>query len=224
MGQVLTNVELMGVREGKSGQGQYGEWTMYTFTVRIAGWEQEKITYFKSGNKPAPTDGMMVASLEVEEDYYQGNFSGYKAKSMQINQGTPSNQPPRTVPPSVNPQGNVTTMGVAGTGNPPPPKETPKLRDDSITMWTSYAKDIMVALINKDMLDDNIQANVKRLMGIATSCGASALRDATALLSGEPMNGFEKDVRKAAGEEAPKEPARDLSEPLFDEHGQPIPF
>ncbi|MFC1567343.1 hypothetical protein ACFL3R_00715 [Thermodesulfobacteriota bacterium] len=223
--QTLTNVELRDVVQSKQGQGQHGAWTLYKFGVRLQGWENETITYFKSGNKPTPQDGMMIASMDIEEDYYQGQFRGYKTSALMV---AGSGASPKPFQPKPKPRGLSEAP-------------TPRKQDAGpITMWTSYAKDIIVALINAGMLDDNIKVNVQRLMGVATSCGGNALRDATALLD-PSMSDFEKVTRQAAGSDAPRPtpPISDGSMPddpfeetmipdsieeILDGDGNPVPF
>ena len=120
----LVDVTISKVYEGKSGESQYGKWTAYNFYVDG---DDRKFSYFKTEKSPLlPATGMSLKMLRFETKEKDG-YTNHNVKEMFLNKtGTTAQKPS------------------VATGSTISPK-----RDSSITMFVSYSKDLMVALIGQ---------------------------------------------------------------------------
>ena len=127
-----TDIEITKVYEGTSGEGEFGPWTAYNFYVKG---DDRKFSWFKSDSKPImPVPGMLVKLMEyfIAETYsekHNKTFTNYNVSRI-ILHGDAHKQAETFEPPH-----KPVSM---------PTKSTPK-RDNSLTMYISYAKDIVVA-------------------------------------------------------------------------------
>jgi len=124
----LTNVIVNKVYKGASGEGQYGPWQAYNFYVKG---DDRKFSCFDS--KLVPVEGMAIAALEFEEKQSQGKdekwYTNNNVKTVML----PDTQAPQTTPQTA-PEATGSTISHTK-------------RDSSLTMYISYAKDIVVAKI-----------------------------------------------------------------------------
>jgi len=118
----LIDVTISKVYEGKSGENKYGKWTAYNFYVDG---DDRKFSYFKTEKSPLlPTTGMYLKMLRFETVEKDG-YTNHNVKELFLHKAEkPTQKPPDA------------------TGSTFSPK-----RDSSITMFVSYAKDLMVGLM-----------------------------------------------------------------------------
>ena len=125
----LTNVIVNKVYEGASGEGQYGPWQAYNFYVKG---DDRKFSCFDS--KLIPKEGMAIAALEFEEKQSQGKDEKWYTNNNVKTVILPDEAQPQTTPQTAL-EPRDTTISVSSK------------RDTSLTMYISYAKDIVVAKI-----------------------------------------------------------------------------
>ena len=126
----LTNVIVNKVYKGASGEGQYGPWQAYNFYVKG---DDRKFSCFDS--KLVPVEGMAIAALEFEEKQSQG-----KDEKWYTNNNVKTVMFPDEAQ-QVNNNANQTAPEAQGS------TISSTKRDSSLTMYISYAKDIVVAKI-----------------------------------------------------------------------------
>ena len=144
MSEILTNVAISKVYPGKSGENDYGKWWAYNFYVKD---HDEKFSYFKKEDGVEPVQGMEIQLLEYEIGQ-RGEYTNYDVKRFTL-QTTPQATPQTA---------------------PEPLQSTQKgKRDSSITMFISYAKDLMVSLMPSHAGYN--QMDLEDLGKIATSVG-----------------------------------------------------
>ena len=125
--QTLTNVEVGKVFKGKSGEGQYGPWQIHDVYLRD---DKRKLTYFEKDGL-IPEAGMIIQVLKFEV-VQKGEYTNYTVKELTPDPNWYSGKEPE-IPHQKPPSVAGSTQGVK--------------RDSSVTMYVSYAKDLMVALL-----------------------------------------------------------------------------
>jgi len=159
MADILTNVEISKVYEGKSGESEYGPWTAYNFYVK--GYDH-KFGYFQKDGGLAPAKGMKILMLEYEIKQ-RGEYTNYDVKRIELLKdiSTDTLNPPQTAP---GPHGKTQ-------------------RDSNVTMFISYAKDLMVALLPYHAGYN--QMELEDLANIVTQTGMN-MQDKTSSSKPEP--------------------------------------
>jgi len=124
MAEILTNIEISKVYKGKSGESEYGPWQAYNFYVK--GYDH-KFGYFQKKGGIVPVQGMKILVLEYEINQ-RGEYTNYDVKRIELLKDTSQlgQKPPQA---ASEPRGSTQ-------------------RDSSLTMYISYAKDLMVALMS----------------------------------------------------------------------------
>ena len=135
----LTNVIVNKVYKGASGEGQYGPWQAYNFYVKG---DDRKFSCFDS--KLAPVEGMAIVALEYEEEQSQSKKDGKWY--------TNNNVKTVMLPDTQEAVSDVQIQQLNKNANQTAPEPqgstiSPTKRDSSLTMYISYAKDIVVAKI-----------------------------------------------------------------------------
>jgi hypothetical protein len=129
MGQLMGAV-ITAVSKKKTGDGNYGPWTLYNFqTDQSDDW----YSYFQSGDKPVPLVGMKIAFAEYTEEQ-NGRYTNLVIDKLAVAE--------ERVPP---PQAKSNTQQRTRGQQPSPPGS---YKDQSILI--SYAKDLLVAKIASD--------------------------------------------------------------------------
>ena len=121
----LTNLKIRKVFKGKSGEGEYGPWQAWN--MYFDGNEEHKDTkfgYFSGGNKPAPREGMVVDLIEFETK----EKGGYENRVIT-----------KLLPAEIQPDPETSTTGNS--------RNSPNGGQTRMSMYVSYAKDILVAKI-----------------------------------------------------------------------------
>ena len=156
MAEYITNCKIKKVYTGKTGTSEYGDWKQWNFYIE--GHQGKKFSYFSSGEKPIPIEGRMLKILEYEikqsdcGQYTNHNVSQlvYYPRSNMVFGGM-SDEPPHPGLEAGPPYPADTPQG--------PEKHLPPKKneyDSTITMYISYAKDIMCAIIERDGLPESL--------------------------------------------------------------------
>jgi hypothetical protein len=80
--EILTDVKITKVYEGKSGEGKFGTWQIYNFYIKD---RKEKFSCFGS-DAFTPEEGMNLKLLKYEIEP-NGEYTNYKVKEAIINEG-----------------------------------------------------------------------------------------------------------------------------------------
>ena len=129
----LAQVTIDKVYKSKPIQGQHGEYHIYNFTVEG---DNRKFSCIPNQKISTPIEGAEIPYMEFSHSTNTGSdgkvYDNYRVAEMKVmGGGTPNPQPnPKPAPPR------------PGNG-----------RDSSLTMYISYAKDIIVALINQGRVE-----------------------------------------------------------------------
>lgn len=103
MTERLLKGEIKYAKEKNRGEGQYGEWVLYNFTIVDKDWDGIFFDYFQSGNKPVPVVGMEydVLEYEIKENTTdKGTFTNYSVTKLLLPEGAASK--PKPVPQNLN--------------------------------------------------------------------------------------------------------------------------
>lgn len=122
--EVLTNIEISKVYEGPSGTSQHGPWQIYNFYVKD---HKEKFSVFgKDDLIPVPDLKLKLLKYEIKHSEKDGkSYTNYNVKEIILEEGEasqPAQKQPQTTQKSLQ-------------------------RDNTLTMYVSYAKDILVQLL-----------------------------------------------------------------------------
>lgn len=121
-----TDVEITKVYEGKSGEGEYGPWTAYNFYVKD---DERKFSWFKSDSKPImPVKGMQIKLMEYVVKQ-SGEYTNYNVSRIILHGDAHK---------------KAETRELVDNKKFVPQKSS---RNSSLTMYISYAKDLLVALM-----------------------------------------------------------------------------
>ena len=120
------------VFKGKAGEGQYGAWQLYECYTDALGWEKTKLSFFETIGKIAiiPKQGMAAIVVELKE-VQKGGYTNYTITK--IVPVEPKATPQPKLPPTQQ------------------PKEQRNNYEEKPSFYISYAKDIAIVLIEKDL-------------------------------------------------------------------------
>ena len=122
----------------KDGEGQYGKWRMWSFYLEGS---DKKFTYFTSGNKPEPFEGMKIGYLKYTEKQ-DGKYTNYTVDELKV-----SEEPvQKSEPPSHVPESQQRT-----------PTQPPKVDWDEIAFKKckfGFLKEAFVPFIKGEILDN----------------------------------------------------------------------
>ena len=186
--ETLTNVEVGKVFKGKSGEGQYGPWQIWDVYLRD---DKRKLSYFEKDGF-IPEVGAMIQVLKFEVVTKQGNdgktYTNYNVKELTPDPNWYSGKEPETPP---------QTRSVA-TGSTISPK-----RDSSITMFVSYAKDLMVAFIGQGRY---LEMDLEDVGGIVAQVGIMMYDKVNSPVRDEPAKEAHEQADYTPELEYPDEP------------------
>ena len=185
--ETLTNVEVGKVFKGKSGEGQYGPWQIHDVYLRD---DKRKFSYFEKDGL-IPEVGMIIQVLKFEV-VQKGEYTNYTVKELTPDPNWYSGKEPE-IPHQKPPSATGSTQGVK--------------RDSSITMFASYSKDLMVALINNGLYLEMDLEDIARIVA------------QTGVIMYDKVNGTEH-VEPAMIKPEPTEPI-DPDEPPFPDEPPP---
>lgn len=134
---VLTNTNFTKVfKTDKTGDGRDGEWILYDCYVDAPGWERTKLAFFETVGKSTviPEKGMAAQVVEYKQTV-KGKFTNYTITKIVPVEGTTTPQP------KARPKEEHT---------PQPARSNGRI-EEKPSFYISYAKDIAVALIEKEM-------------------------------------------------------------------------
>jgi len=155
MEEYLANKTITKAYRGKTGEGQYGPWVAWNFTIEG---DDRKFSYFSGGKKPEPFDGAFIMMAKYET-VTKGQYTNYNVKELAL--GQPENNEPGQAPPAgpgwygEKPKDDYEPPGKPNKEEShkqgafvPQPKPHPR-NDEKISFFISYAKDLKVSLIEK---------------------------------------------------------------------------
>lgn len=126
--EILTNCEISKVYEGPSGSGQYGPWQIFNFYVKD---HKEKFSVFGK-DEFVPVPGIKLKLLKYEIKHSEKDdkkYTNYDVKEVILEDEQPG---PAPQPTQTHPQTQKSSQ-----------------RDNTLTMYVSYAKDLMVKLLEE---------------------------------------------------------------------------
>ena len=146
MAEYESNKKIKKVYKGKLGESEYGPWQAWNFYLE--GVKDIKFSYFSGGDKPVPVEGRMVKHIEYEVVTKDG-YTNNNVKKLVYYPREPDNEPRQE--PDQGPPGDYEPPGELPK-NPP----TSQKPDSSISFYVSYAKDLMVAMIERDGMPESL--------------------------------------------------------------------
>lgn len=81
----LTNQVISKVERKKDGDGEYGPWVLYNFWLEN---NDKRFSYFQSGQKPVPVQGMKIGHIEYKEKV-NGKYTNYEVSTLSVVEGAP---------------------------------------------------------------------------------------------------------------------------------------
>ena len=89
----LMNVAVKFAKKVKEGEGEYGPWVLWNFTITDPDWDGIWFSWFSGGNKPIPVAGLKVDMIEYEVTEKDG-YTNYNAKKLLVSETGASNPKP----------------------------------------------------------------------------------------------------------------------------------
>lgn len=120
--ETITNVEVSKVYPGPKGEGEYGPWQIWNFYLKD---DKRKFSFFEKDGL-IPQEGMQIQVLKFEVKQ-KGEYTNHDVKELTLQADWYDGKEPES---SEAVQSTISTK-----------------RDSSVTMYISYAKDLMVALL-----------------------------------------------------------------------------
>ena len=147
MEEYLANKTIGKVYKGKTGEGQYGPWVAWNFYVEG---DDRKFSYFSGGKKPEPFEGAFIQMLKYET-VTKGKYTNHNVKEMALDNIEKQNNEPRQEPDQGPPDDYEPPGEKDGYVDKPTTAKSSAVRngDEKLSFYVSYAKDLMVALIDK---------------------------------------------------------------------------
>lgn len=124
----LVDCKITKVYSASSGESEHGPWQLYNLYLDKG--DKKKFSYFHSGKKPIPVEGMQLEHVEYEIETTEKDgktYENYKIKKLEVSNGS---KPTETSP-------QTTSQ----------PKPTNNGGDKEVSYWCSYMTNIAIAII-----------------------------------------------------------------------------